>query len=80
MKVAANFVEWSMKKLIKEVESNIDGEMSIKHSKIAAVIERMIDNHERISQFNQKYGYDIDPEGQLFDFPLSVLIQSGREF
>jgi nucleosome binding factor SPN SPT16 subunit len=74
MKVSAAFVEWTTKKLIKEIEDNIDGGIAIKHSKIAALVERYIDNPDKIRAFNQKYHFNVDPEGQLLDFPLGVLV------
>lgn len=50
-KIAAQFVEWSMKKMIKEVEHVIESDINIKHSKIAANIEKIIDNSDKIGQF-----------------------------
>ena len=74
MRCASHFVEFSLKRLIKEVEDNIDGAIYSKHSKLATIIERIVDIPDRVNQFNQKYGYTVDPESQLFDFPAPILI------
>jgi nucleosome binding factor SPN SPT16 subunit len=47
-KIAAQFVEWSMKKMIKEVEHVIESDINVKHSKIAGNIEKIIDNSDKI--------------------------------
>jgi nucleosome binding factor SPN SPT16 subunit len=80
MTISAKFAEWTMNKLIVDVEENIDRGISIKHSKLAGIIERMVDNPDKVRDFNKKYGFSLDPEGQLLDFPLGVLVQSGKDF
>ena len=55
-KIAASFVEWSMKKMIKEIEYVIESDISIKHSKIAGNIERLLDNPDKINPFLSKHG------------------------
>ena len=76
-RVAAQFVEWSTKKMIKEIEYCIESDINIKHSKIAGNVERMLDNEDKIGQFSQKYGIK---DTSLLEFPIPVLLQSGSNF
>mmetsp|Transcript_1813 Transcript_1813/g.2416 ORF Transcript_1813/g.2416 Transcript_1813/m.2416 type:complete len:183 (-) Transcript_1813:2052-2600(-) len=80
LKTTASFVEWSTRKLIKELEGYAEGDMQIKHSHIASIIERIPEKPEKIEQFNQKTGCNVDPEGNSLEFPLPVLVQSGKKF
>ena len=77
LKVAASFTEWSFKKLIGELEDCIEGDIKIKHKKIAGNIERMLDNPDKLAPFMQKQGVS---DSQLLEFPLPVLVQSGDTF
>ena len=54
-KVAAQLVEWSMKKMIKEIEHCIESDITIKHSKISGNIERNLDDEGKVKQFQNKY-------------------------
>jgi len=54
-KIAASLVEWSMKKMIKEIEHCIESDITIRHSKIANNIERNLDNEEKLKEFQNKY-------------------------
>ena len=76
-KIAASFVEWSMKKMIKEIEYCIEGDIQIKHSKIAGNVERMLDNEEKLQQFQNKC--DVQ-DTSLLEYPVPVLLQSGDTF
>jgi hypothetical protein len=49
LKICSQFVEWSLKKMIKELEDCIEGDIPVKHTKISANIERMIDNPDKIN-------------------------------
>ena len=42
IKIAANFTEWSFKKLIAELENCIDKDAAVKHKKIAQNIEKLL--------------------------------------
>ena len=55
MKVAASFTEWSFKKIIREIEDCIEGDIKMKHSKIAGNIEKMLDNSEKLAPLMQKH-------------------------
>jgi nucleosome binding factor SPN SPT16 subunit len=46
--VAASLVEWSMKKMIKEIEHCIESDITIKHSKISGNIERNLDDEGKL--------------------------------
>lgn len=56
MKTAASFVEWSFRKVNKEIENVIEGDIVIKHSKISGSVENMLDNPDKINQFLTKHG------------------------
>lgn len=74
LKMAANFVEWSVQKITQEVENCIEGAISIKNAQIATKIEKGLDNPDKIGKFTQKYGV---PSEQL-DYPLPILVQSAQ--
>ena len=74
IKIAANFTDWSFKKVIKEVEDCIEGDIQIKHKKIAGNIERMLDNPDKLGPWMQKNGVK---DSQLLEYTLPVLVQSG---
>ena len=42
IKIAANFTEWSFKKLISDLENCIDNDSAVKHQKIAQNIEKLL--------------------------------------
>jgi len=56
LKTAASFVEWSFRKVNKEIENVIEGDIVIKHSKISGSVENMLDNPDKINQFLTKHG------------------------
>jgi nucleosome binding factor SPN SPT16 subunit len=74
LKLSGHFIEWTAKKLIKQLEDNIDGSISISHFKLASLVENWIDNPDKIKEFNTKYGYSVDHDSQLLDYPLPVQI------
>ena len=51
LKTAASFTEWSFKKVIRELEDCIEGDIKMKHKKIAANVERLLDNPEKLAPF-----------------------------
>jgi len=77
LKIAASFTEWSFKKVIRELEGCIEGDIKIKHKKLAGNVERTLDNPDKLAPFMQKYGIS---DSQLLEFPLPVLVQSGETF
>jgi nucleosome binding factor SPN SPT16 subunit len=50
LKVAASFTEWSFKKVIKELEESIEGDITIKHKRIASNLEKILDS-DKIKSF-----------------------------
>ena len=56
LKTAASFVEWSFRKVNKEIENVIEGDIVIKHSKISGSVEHMLENPDKINQFLNKNG------------------------
>ena len=75
LKLAAGFVEWSSLRMISEIETCIEGELAITNAKIAAKIERSLDDDEKIGKFCTKYGVS---SADALDYPLPVLVQSAQ--
>ena len=50
LKIAATFTEWSFKKVIKELEDSIEGDITIKHKKISANLDKTLDG-DKINSF-----------------------------
>jgi nucleosome binding factor SPN SPT16 subunit len=74
LKTAASFTEWSMRKIIKELEDCIERDIKMKHNKLAGNVERLLDNPDKLAPFMAKFGVS---DSQLLEFPLPVLVQSG---
>jgi len=55
LKIAASFTEWSFKRVIKELEDCIEGDIQLKHRKIAGNVERILDNPDRLAPFVRKF-------------------------
>lgn len=51
MKLASSFVEWSVNKIISEVENVIEREDPAKNSSIASKIEKALDNPDKVVKF-----------------------------
>lgn len=79
IKVAAAFVEFSLRRITKELKNCIEGDLKLRHNKITANIEQMLEDPDKLNQFNQKY-QDINADPQLLDYPMPVLLQSGSNF
>lgn len=77
MKIAGSFTEWSFKKLIKELEDNMQNDIKVKHRKISSNFEKLLDSPDRMASFMKQ---NKITDSQLIEFPLPVLIQSGENF
>jgi nucleosome binding factor SPN SPT16 subunit len=55
IKLASAFTEWSFKKVVKEVEECIEGDLTMKHKKIAGNLEKLLENQEKLAPFLQKH-------------------------
>ena len=77
IKVAANFTEWSFKKLISDLENCIDTDAAVKHRKISQNIEKLLYDQSKLQSFMNKAGVT---DGQLLEYPIPVLVQSGDNF
>ena len=77
IKIASAFTEWSFKKVIRELEDCIEGDIQIKHKKLAGNVERLLENADKLAPFQQKHGIT---DSQLLEYPLPVLVQSGDNF
>lgn len=55
IKVASSFTEWSFKKIVKEVEECIEGDLTIKHKKIAGNLEKLLESQDKLNSFLQKH-------------------------
>jgi nucleosome binding factor SPN SPT16 subunit len=76
IRVAAAFVEFSLKRMTKELKNCIEGDIKLRHSRISQNIEQMLEDQDKINAFNQKYP-DMSADSQLLDYPIPVLLQSG---
>ena len=48
LNIASRFTEWTMRKLIRELEGYIEKDYKIKHSKISIMIEKMLEVNDKI--------------------------------
>jgi nucleosome binding factor SPN SPT16 subunit len=55
IKVASAFVEFSLRRMTKELKNCIEGDIKLRHNKISAIIESMLDDQDKLNQFNEKY-------------------------
>lgn len=76
IRAASAFVEFSLKRMTKELKNCIEGDIRLRHSRISSNIEQMIEDPDKINMFNQKYP-DLAVDSQLLDYPIPVLVQSG---
>jgi nucleosome binding factor SPN SPT16 subunit len=65
--------------MTKELKNCIEGDIKLRHNKIASNMEQMLEDEDKLEQFNQKHG-NILSDPQLLDYPLPVLLQSGDAF
>lgn len=60
LKIAAQFVEYSTRRMIKELEKCIEDDSRIRHTKISRNVEGILDDPEKMKQFTAKYGKIIE--------------------
>lgn len=51
LKIAGSFTEWSFRKLIKELEENMQNDVKVKHRKIGSNFEKLLDSPEKMANF-----------------------------
>lgn len=71
LKIAGSFTEWSFRKLIKELEENMQNDVKVKHRKIGSNFEKLLDSPEKMANFMKQ---NKVTDSQLIEFPLPVLI------
>jgi nucleosome binding factor SPN SPT16 subunit len=76
IKVASAFVEFSLRRMTKELKNCIEGDIKLRHNKISAIIESMLDDQDKMNQFAAKYPA-LDADSQLLEYSTPVLLQSG---
>ena len=79
IKVAAAFVEFSLRRMTKELKNCIESDIKMRHNRISANIEGMLEDQDKMNQFNEKYT-EIELDSVLLDYPVPVLLQSGNQF
>ena len=67
IKVASAFAEFSLKRMTKELKNCIEGDVSLRHNRIATNMEQMLEDQDKIDQFNEKHG-NILQDSQLLDY------------
>ena len=72
-KIASQFVEWSVKKIIGEIENCIEGELKVKNSQLSIKLEKALDNPDKIDKFTQKCGIS---DSEQLEYTVPVLLQS----
>ena len=55
IKVAAAFVEFSLRRMTKELKNCIEGDIKLRHNRISSNIEQMLEDPDKLNMFNQKY-------------------------
>lgn len=73
LKIAAQFVEYSTRRMIKELEKCIEDDSRIRHTKISRNVESILDDPEKMKQFTARYGKIIE-DPQYLEFPLPILL------
>lgn len=76
--VAAAFVKWTFANVVNEVEDIIDAQKEIKHSQIQSKVEKMLEKPDQFLRFQTQF--PRPPDQSLFEYPISVLVQSGNAF
>ncbi len=51
MKIASQFVEWSVKKIISEIENCLENDLKVKNSQISLKLEKALDYPDKIDKF-----------------------------
>ncbi len=80
MKTAAKFMKWTFDNIVNEIEDIIETDKSIKHSQISNKVERMLEKPEVIEKFLGQFSKENRPDPQLLEYPVGLLIQSGKTF
>ena len=55
IRVASAFAEFSLKRITKELKNCIEGDVSLRHNRIASNMEQMLEDQDKLDQFNEKY-------------------------
>lgn len=75
MQMAANFTEWTFKRIVTEIEQIIEEDKRVKHSTIQNKIESGLDQDAVMGQFLDKYrGVEVS----FLEYSLPIQIQSGN--
>ena len=51
VKIASQFVEWSVKKIISEIENCLENDLKVKNSQISLKLEKALDYPDKIDKF-----------------------------
>lgn len=80
MRVAAKFLKWTFDNVVNEIEDIVEVEKKIKHSQISNKVEKMLEREDTIKKFLAQFEPSTRPDSSLFEYPLGILIQSGKLF
>lgn len=80
IKVASKFLKWTFDNIVNEIEDIVEVERKIKHSQISNKVEKMLERDETIKKFLQQFDDQSRPDPTILEYPLGILIQSGKTF
>ena len=80
LKVASKFLKWTFDNIVNEIEDIVEVEKKIKHSQIQGKVEKMLEKEDTVKKFLSSFDPSSVPNSALFEYPLGILIQSGKAF